>query len=107
MSLLGPHNIIHQSCRGVARSSRAKEAETRAMLDRMIRVDHAGEFGADRIYAGQHAVLKNTEVGDTIQHMWDQEKHPLATFNKLIPTTRSRPTALLPVWQVNVVKLMS
>ena len=93
--------VLHQSCRGVARSSRAKEAETRAMLDRMIRVDHAGEFGADRIYAGQHAVLKNTEVGDLIQHMWDQEKHHLSTFNKLIPATRSRPTALLPIWQVS------
>lgn len=100
MRLLRPHTVIHQSCRGVARSSRAKEAETRAMLDRMIRVDHAGEFGADRIYAGQHAILKNTEVGDTIQHMWDQEKHHLSTFNKLIPAKRARPTALLPIWQV-------
>ena len=26
-------------------------------LDSVIRVDHAGEFGADRIYAGQMAVL--------------------------------------------------
>ena len=66
----------------------------------MCRVDHAGEFGADRIYAGQHAVLKGSNVGDTIQHMWDQEKHHLATFNKLIPETRSRPTALLPLWSV-------
>ena len=28
-------------------------SERKAMLDRMIRVDHAGEYGADRIYAGQ------------------------------------------------------
>ena len=28
----------------------------------MCRVDHAGEFGADRIYAGQMAVLGDTEV---------------------------------------------
>lgn len=27
------------------------------MIDRMVRVDHAGELGADRIYAGQLAVL--------------------------------------------------
>lgn len=100
MRLLRPQIVLQLSCRGITRSSRSKEADTRAMLDRMIRVDHAGEFGADRIYAGQHAVLKNTEVGDLIQHMWDQEKHHLATFNKLIPTTRSRPTALLPIWQV-------
>ena len=32
--------------------------------------------------------------------MWDQEKHHLATFNKLIPEHRSRPTLLLPLWSV-------
>ena len=35
-----------------------------------------------------------------IQHMWDQEKHHLATFDKLIPERRARPTALLPFWHV-------
>jgi len=32
--------------------------------------------------------------------MWDQEKHHLDTFNKLIPRHRSRPTILLPFWNV-------
>jgi demethoxyubiquinone hydroxylase (CLK1/Coq7/Cat5 family) len=41
--------------------------ESKEALDRIIRVDHAGEFGADRIYAGQMAVLGKTEVGPTIQ----------------------------------------
>ena len=27
------------------------------MVDKFVRVDHAGELGADRIYAGQMAVL--------------------------------------------------
>jgi len=81
--------------------STAEDASARrAMLERMIRVDHAGEYGADRIYAGQLAVLKDTEVGPLIQHMWDQEKHHLATFEKLMPEKRSRPTVLLPFWHV-------
>jgi len=75
-------------------------AARRAMLERMIRVDHAGEYGADRIYAGQLAVLKDTEVGPIITEMWEQEKHHLATFDKLIPEHRSRPTILLPIWHV-------
>ena len=50
--------------------------------------------------AGQYAVLRNSSVGDLIQHMWDQEKHHLATFNKLLPQHRARPTALLPLWNV-------
>ena len=49
---------------------------------------HACEYGADRIYAGQLAVLKDTEVGPLIQHMWNQEKHHLATFEKLMPEKR-------------------
>lgn len=36
-------------------------------VDTIIRVDHAGELGADRIYAGQLAVLKNTDVGPVVQ----------------------------------------
>ena len=70
------------------------------MLDRMLRVDHAGEYGADRIYAGQLAVLGKTPVGETIQHMWEQEKVHLATFNRLLPEHRARPTLLLPLWNV-------
>lgn len=34
-----------------------KSAQNRRIIDRIIRVDHAGELGADRIYAGQMAVL--------------------------------------------------
>lgn len=41
--------------------------ESKIALDRIIRVDHAGEFGADRIYAGQMAVLGRTSIGPTIQ----------------------------------------
>ncbi|XP_030840093.1 5-demethoxyubiquinone hydroxylase, mitochondrial [Strongylocentrotus purpuratus] len=72
----------------------------REMIDRFIRVDHAGEVGADRIYAGQLAVLKNTSVGPLIQEMWDQEKHHKETFERLIPERRVRPTVLLPIWNV-------
>lgn len=47
--------------------------ERKAMLERMIRVDHAGEYGADRIYAGQMFVLgQDKKTGPLIQHMWDQ-----------------------------------
>lgn len=38
-------------------SSQVKSQKLHEMRDRMIRVDHAGEYGANRIYAGQMAVL--------------------------------------------------
>jgi ubiquinone biosynthesis monooxygenase Coq7 len=67
---------------------------------RMIRVDHAGEYGASRIYAGQIAVLGKGEKGDLLRHMQDQERVHLATFSELIVARRVRPTALLPFWHV-------
>ncbi|KAL7294704.1 5-demethoxyubiquinone hydroxylase, mitochondrial [Trichogramma pretiosum] len=70
------------------------------MLDSIIRVDHAGEFGADRIYAGQMAILGNTASGPTIQHMWDQEKVHKEKFEELIKKHGVRPTALLPIWNI-------
>ena len=48
-------------------SERAKELRTKALLDKIIRVDHAGETGAKRIYQGQLAVLGNTPTGPLIQ----------------------------------------
>ena len=51
------------------------------MTERMIRVDHAGEYGATRIYAGQLAVLGRGGKGDLIRHMQAQEQQHLRTFN--------------------------
>ncbi|XP_058142353.1 5-demethoxyubiquinone hydroxylase, mitochondrial isoform X1 [Dasypus novemcinctus] len=72
----------------------------RAAIDRIIRVDHAGEYGANRIYAGQMAVLGRSSVGPVIQKMWDQEKEHLKKFNELMVTFRARPTVLMPFWNV-------
>lgn len=71
-----------------------------AMIDRMVRVDHAGEFGAVRIYEGQLAVLGHTADGPTIEHMAAQEREHFATFDKLMVANRVRPTALMPLWHL-------
>ena len=73
----------------------------KVVLEEIIRVDHAGEYGATRIYDGQLAIFgKNSKIGKTIQHMADQEKEHIETFEKLIIQYRVRPTALLPLWNV-------
>ena len=69
-------------------------------LDSILRVDHAGETAAAKIYDGQLAILKNTPVGPTIQHMKDQEQEHLDTFNELLVKNDTRPTALLPLWNI-------
>ncbi|XP_060642294.2 5-demethoxyubiquinone hydroxylase, mitochondrial [Anolis sagrei] len=72
----------------------------KAVLDRIIRVDHAGEYGANRIYAGQMAILGRTSVGPVIQQMWNQEKEHLKKFKELMIMYRVRPTVLLPFWNI-------
>lgn len=72
----------------------------RAAVHRMIRVDHAGEYGAERIYAGQLALLGRGETGPLLRHMQAQEQRHLATFDGLIGRRRIRPTALLPLWHL-------
>jgi ubiquinone biosynthesis monooxygenase Coq7 len=71
-----------------------------ADIGRMIRVDHAGEYGAKRIYQGQLAVLGHTDKAGTIRHMQAQEQVHLDTFAALIAARRVRPTALLPFWHL-------
>jgi ubiquinone biosynthesis monooxygenase Coq7 len=69
-------------------------------VHRMIRVDHAGEYGAARIYAGQLAVLGNSRKADLLRHMRDQEQVHLDTFSATIADRHVRPTALLPFWHL-------
>jgi ubiquinone biosynthesis monooxygenase Coq7 len=72
----------------------------RARIERIVRVDHAGEYGAKRIYQGQLAILGRGRKGDILRHMQAQEQHHLDTFARLIGERRVRPTALLPVWHL-------
>ncbi len=69
-------------------------------IEAMIRVDHAGEYGAVRIYEGQLAVLKNRGSAATIRHMAEQEQRHLKTFDRLVNERRVRPTALEPLWRM-------
>ena len=70
------------------------------LVARMIRVDHAGEFGAVRIYEGQLAVLANAREAAVIRDMAAKEAEHLEAFAKLMRERKVRPTALSPVWHV-------
>jgi ubiquinone biosynthesis monooxygenase Coq7 len=70
----------------------------------MIRVDHAGEFGAMRIYAGQLAVLgraaRTSPGAEAIRKMAAQEQGHFDVFDRMVKERNVRPTALEPVWHV-------
>ncbi len=76
------------------------ERSQQAQLARMLRVNHAGEYGAKRIYAGQMAVLGDSDIGAEIAHMAEQEQVHLETFERLLRQERVRPTLLQPLWHV-------
>ncbi len=71
------------------------------LIDRVLRVDHAGEYGAVRIYEGQLAVLgRESAAGSAVAHMAEQERRHFDAFEKLLPERRARPTLLQPFWHV-------
>lgn len=71
-------------------------------LAEMLRVDHAGEYGAVQIYKGQRAVFaalpEKRETAALIADMEAGEAHHLATFDRLLAERRVRPTLLAPIW---------
>lgn len=78
--------------------------EDPARLKEMIRVDHAGEHGAVRIYDGQLAVFDKIpgmeKTAELVRHMAEQEQEHLDHFDGLIVERNIRPTAFGPMWNV-------
>ncbi len=78
-------------------------------LEEIIRVDHAGERGAIKIYEGQLLALKtikqDNDLKDKIEQMKEQEKEHLEYFEKEIQRRNIKPTYLLPLWDVMGVAL--
>ncbi len=70
------------------------------LIERMVRVDQAGEHGAVRIYEGQLAVLGRRGGAAAIRHMAEQEQAHLETFDRLLVERGVRPTLLSPMWSV-------
>jgi ubiquinone biosynthesis monooxygenase Coq7 len=70
------------------------------LIRRMIRVDHAGEYGARRIYEGQLAVLGHRRDAEPVRHMAAQEQRHLEAFDDMLVERRVRPTALHPLWHI-------
>ena len=85
------------------------EKTNKKILEEIIRVDHAGERGAIKIYEGQLLALKTIKQDENlknkIEEMKEQEKEHLKYFEKEIQKRKIRPTSLLPLWDVMGVML--
>jgi ubiquinone biosynthesis monooxygenase Coq7 len=73
-------------------------------IEEMIRVDHAGEYGAVQIYRGQLAVFERigakSHAARVIAEMEAGEQEHLKTFDRMIAERGVRPTAMAPVWRL-------
>ena len=79
-------------------AQKTKRQTDPVFLERLLRVDHAGEYGAKRIYEGQLRVLgKNPRLKNLISEMKEHEQVHLDFFADAIPKHSARPTALLPM----------
>lgn len=90
---------VHTDSRRVSVDSFATTSDERRkrMLDEMLRVDHAGEVGAVKIYEGQAWALRGTPAASMIEDMRRGEVTHLETMTRLMQERRARPSALLPL----------
>jgi len=73
-------------------------------IEEFIRVDHAGERGAIKIYEGQllalNTFIKNDDLKKTIEEMKEHEKEHCDYFENEIKKRNINPTKLLPLWDL-------
>ena len=71
-------------------------------VEEFIRVDHAGERGAIKIYEGQllalNTLIKDENLKKTVEEMKIHEKEHCDFFEKEIKKRKIKPTKFLPLW---------
>ena len=85
------------------------EKTNKKKLEEILRVDHAGERGAIKIYEGQLLALKTLKqdefLKEKIEKMKEGEKEHLEYFEKEIQKRKIKPTYFLPLWDVMGISL--
>ena len=77
---------------------------SKTKIEEFIRVDHAGERGAIKIYEGQllalNTIVKNNDLKATIEHMKDHEVEHCEFFENEIKKRNIKPTRFLKLWDL-------
>tara|TARA_B100000161_G_C33534505_1_gene407669 strand:- start:165 stop:698 length:534 start_codon:yes stop_codon:yes gene_type:complete len=73
-------------------------------LEEFIRVDHAGERGAIKIYEGQllalNTLYKDDKLKETVEEMREHEREHCEYFENEIKKRNIKPTKFLPLWDL-------
>jgi ubiquinone biosynthesis monooxygenase Coq7 len=67
-------------------------------LESILRVNHAGEFSAVKIYEGQLKVLSESTIAPELRHMLDQESEHRNLFEAELKKRNIHPTLFQPLW---------
>ena len=85
------------------------EKTDKKVLEEILRVDHAGERGAIKIYEGQllalNTIKQDKNLLKIIENMKEHEKEHLNFFEKEIQKRKVKPTYLLPLWDLMGISL--
>ena len=78
--------------------------KSKANIEEFIRVDHAGERGAIKIYEGQllalNTIVEDESLKKTIEEMKIHEKEHCDFFETEIKKRNIKPTKFLPLWDL-------
>ena len=84
--------------------NRQNTPTTNQRVKEILRVDHAGEYAAVAIYEAQQRVFsrsaKTRTISQQLAHMRDEEQKHLDAFDELLRVNNTRPTAMMPVWNL-------
>lgn len=75
------------------------ENKNKKILEEIIRVNQAGEYGAQQIYAGQIAFTKDNALKKILKKIANEENEHLEYFEKLALEKRVRPTLMNIFWK--------
>ena len=108
---LGDPNSVSENvdCKNSDRQHGVRQRSTplkspKQRVTEMLRVDHAGEYGAVAIYKGQQAVFgrnqKTQMIAKQLAEMESEEQKHLDAFDRLLIERNVRPTAMTPIWNI-------
>ena len=76
------------------------DPEIKKAIDEIIRVNHAGEYGAQKIYNSQIRFSVNKNLKNKLKKIAKDEKRHFDYFEKKMIENRTRPTVMSPIWDL-------
>lgn len=83
-------------------SGRSDNRDPNVTILRILKVNHAGEFGAIRIYGAQITVARRlfSDIVPLLEEMRDDEINHCRLFREAMPARKARPCRIMSLWSL-------